>query len=757
MKSALLTATALVLVSGFGASAYAQTAPAEEKPLGEAAEAGEGEIVVTAQRRAQRLDTIAAPVTQLSAESLELAAVRDTQDLIRLAPSLVITTAASEQTNAVIRLRGVGTSGGNLGLEGSVGVFVDGFYRARSGIALSELYDVQSIEVLRGPQGTLFGKNTTAGAILVNNRAPNFKLAGYAEAVVQNREGIRLNGALNAPVVDDLLAVRLSGVFNRRDGFLDDVGLNRDMNNRDRFSLRGQLLFTPATNARFRVIADYAEKNENCCAAPYVALGSRAPIIAALGGFVPTDLESYQTGSSVLTRAASKEWGLTFDGQVDLGFAEWRTLLSWRDFRSDRSGDADFNTLDLVRIPFEHTRDRFFTAEMTLSGKVGPLDWLVGAFAFDQQTRQQSASVYGADLERFLLAVFPAQANTIRGNYPAGTGAIDRRLSQSSNGFSFFTHNIIEVLPHLKLTLGLRWLREDKNGSGRFLSDGPNCTRAGVPQNLRLLCASPEYNAIFTDEAVVGTAGIAYELSPRSVVHVTWSRGYKAGGINLDPSAGLGPAAGLTFEPETVDNIEIGARYRTADGKASLAMSLFQADFVNFQQNAFDGQQSIISNAAEVRSRGIELEAALNPARGITFDTSLVWNLAKYGQATVPANLVGRRIVNAPEWIWQAQASIEQPLADRLFGFASANVRLQSDLNTAVNLAPAAEQDGYVVFGGRIGLRDSQRRWEISAFAQNLGNAYFRQIVFASVLQPGSFNAFLGEPRSFGIETRFRF
>lgn len=720
-------------------------------------EPGPEDIIVTAQRREEALATMPAPVTVLGADALDLAAVRDTQDLVRLAPSLVITTAASEQTNAVIRLRGVGTSGGNLGLEGSVGVFVDGIYRARSGIALAELFDIQRVEVLRGPQGTLFGKNTTAGALLVSTRPPSFKTEGFVEVVGQNRNGFRINGAVNAPLADDLLAVRLSGVVNQRDGFIDDVGLGRDMNDRDRFSLRGQLLFTPASNARFRLIADYAEKNENCCAAPYVVLGSRAPIIAALGGFVPTDLQGYQAASSVATRAASTEWGLSFDGQVDLGFAEWRTLLSWRDFRSDRSGDSDFNSLDIVQVPFENTHDQFFTAEMTLSGQVGPLNWLVGGFAFDQQTRQQSASVYGDDLEAYLLRVFPAQAGIIRGNYPAGTGAIDRRLAQSARGFSVFTHNIVEVLPNLKLTLGLRWLTEDKTGSGRFVSNGPICARPGVPAGLRLLCQAPDYDAKFSDDALVGTAGLAYQIGDRSVVHVTWSRGYKAGGINLDPSAGFGPATNLDFEPEKVDNIEVGARFQTVDSRASFAISLFQADISNFQQNAFDGQQSIISNAAEVRSRGFEFEANLRPARGLSFGTSLSWNDATYGPETVPTNLVGQQIVNAPEWIWQTQAQVEQPISDRLFGFVSGNLRLQSDVRTAVNLARESEQDGYVLLGGRIGVRDARRRWEVSAFAQNIGNTYFRQIVFASVLQPGSFNAFLGEPRTYGVEMRWRF
>ena len=753
MTHRLFRGAGLLLLATASTAAVAQAEPTVS--AGDATDSAD--IVVTAQRRTQDLATTPAPVSVLEAESLDLAAVRDTQELVRLAPSLVITTAASEQTNAVLRLRGVGTSGGNLGLEGSVGVFVDGIFRSRSGVALSELFDIQRIEVLRGPQGTLFGKNTTAGALLVQTRQPQFETGGFVEIVGQNRNGVRVNGAVNTPLVDDRLAVRVSAVVNKRDGFIEDVGLGRDMNNRDRFGLRGQLLFTPTENGRFRLIADYAEKNEDCCAAPYVALGVRAPIIAALGGFVPTDLTSYQAASSVRSRATSRDWGLTFDGQVDLGFGEWRTLLSWRDFRADRSGDSDFNNLDIVRLASEDTRDRFFTAEMTLSGVAGPLDWLVGTFAFDQQTRQQSASVYGADLEAFLLRVVPAQAGNIRGNFPAGTGAIDRRLSQSSRGISFFTHNILEVTPGLKLIGGLRWLHEDKRGSGRFVSNGPICVRPGVPAGLRLLCQTPNYDASFSDSALVGTAGLAYEFSSRAVVHATWSRGYKAGGLNLDPAAGLGPAAGLDFEPEEVDNIEIGGRVRTVDGRASFALTLFQADIRNFQQNAFDGQQSIISNAAEVRSRGVEFEASLTPARGLRFDTSLAWNEATYGSATLPARQVGQQIVNAPEWTWQAQGLIEQPVTARMLGFVSANVRLQSDIRTAVNLAPESAQDGYVLLGGRIGLRDAARRWELSAFAQNLGNQYYRQIVFASVLQPGSFNAFLGEPQSYGFELRWRF
>ena len=751
-KRALVVGTAL---AGLASPVWAQTA---QEDAGASEQPQAADIIVTANRRDQSDLSVAAAVTALSSELLEQAIIRDTQDLTQLAPGLVITTATSEATAATIRLRGIGTSGTNLGLEGSVGVFVDNIYRARSGIALGDLFDVAQVEVLRGPQGTLFGKNTTAGALLVQTRAPTYDWNGEVQAAYANRDSLRLMGALGGVIVEDKVAFRVSGVVTRRDGFLEDRGTGREVNDRDRFALRGQLRLDPSDRVSIRLIADYSRKQEQCCAAIVTQNGARAPAIAALGGFVPTAFDEYVVASNRRYQADTREWGLS--SQIDVRFdkAQWTTLLSWRDFTSARNTDSDFTSADLLNTPFEDTSDRFFTAETTLKGTAGPVDWLVGGFLFDQQTDQSSAILFGRDLNRFLQLSFPAAAARLAGLYPEGGGDTRRDFAQSASGWSVFTHNIVTLLPDVKATIGLRYLTEDKEGSGRFAFNSPACGRVGVPVGAQLLCPTPDFDSRFEDEQVIGTAGLSWEPTSGALLYANFSRGYKAGGLNLDRTGGLAGAAGATFLPEEIDSYEVGAKARLLGGKARVALTLFTSDITNFQQNAFTGTAFTISNAAEVRSRGVEFETTLRPVPWLSFANSVIYNEATYGEATANAALRGRQIVNAPKWTWQSQFMIERPVGKG--GWTTqwaANMRMISDVNTSVALQPEAEEDGYFLLGGRIGLRSPDDSFDVSLFAQNLTNTFYRTIIFAGVLQPGTFNAYVGEPRHYGVEARVRF
>jgi len=732
-------------------AATAQTAPAAQADAGTA-------IVITANRRTQTVDTVPMAVTALSADAMDAAAVRDTQDLTRLAPGLVITVGGAEATSSTIRLRGVGTSGSNLGLEGSVGVFVDGVYLSRQGIALSELHDISQVEVLRGPQGTLFGKNVSAGALLIQTRQPGFAREAQASFSVGERNALRVAATYGGSLVDDKVAFRISGVVNKRDGYLNDVGTGEKYNDRDRVSLRGQLRVEASPNISLRLIADYAEKNEHCCAATTIVNGSRTPIITSLGGFVPTNPTGLDVGANGGYTANTKESGISAQGVVNLGSATWKTILSYRDYKSLRAGDAaDYINLDLLKLPGENTRERFTTAETTLRGETGRLDWLVGAYYFQQKTDQASSLVYGADLARFFQRVFPAQATLLAPLYPVGGGDTARNFFQSSSGTSLFTHNILTVAQGWKVTLGARALSESKDGGGRFTFNSPSC-RTGVPAGAQSLCPVPNFDSTFKDGATVSTAALSYEPGRNAIIYASTSRGYKAGGINLDRSAGVGGAAGATFQPEIVDSQEVGAKASFLRGTARLSVTYFTANIQNFQQNAFNGTSFVISNAAEVNSKGVEVEAGWRPLQWLSLSSSLLSNTAVYGPATADANLRGRQIVNAPRRVWQNQVEVERPWAQvGVRVFFNLNSRQQSDVNTSTSLVAEAEQKGYTLVGARLGLRAPRGAWEVSAFGQNLTNVYYRTIVFTGTAQPGTYQAYIGEPRTVGVEAKMRF
>ena len=264
MRFRLLTACAVpALVMALAAPAMAQDTQTPDEGY------GNEEIVVTANGRAQQLSDVPISVTAVSSETMELTGATDIRQLNQVAPSLLVSSTGSE-ANGSARIRGVGTVGDNPGLESSVAVFVDGVYRSRSGIGLNDMGEIERIEVLRGPQGTLFGRNASAGLINIVSKAPSFDgFHAGGEATYGNYDYLRLGGFVNVPL-GDTAAARVDGVYSRRDGFYNDVTNGGTVNNRNRYFVRGQILFEPSSNLSVRLIGDYSNRDENCCAAVYI-------------------------------------------------------------------------------------------------------------------------------------------------------------------------------------------------------------------------------------------------------------------------------------------------------------------------------------------------------------------------------------------------------------------------------------------------------------------------------------------------------
>src|SRR6478672_10508722 len=257
-----------------------------------------GDIVITATRRNQALSDVPMAVSAVTAENLRNTGATDIRQLNQVAPSLLVSSTSSEGGAAVARIRGVGTVGDNPGLEGSVGLFVDGVYRSRAGVGLTELGPLDRIEVLRGPQGTLFGRNTSAGLISIITAKPRFTSEAHGQVDVGNFALRRFEAGINMPF-SDTVAGRIDGVYVKRDGFLHDVVSGRDINDRKRWLLRGQVLFQPSDNLSFRLIADYSHRDEECCGATYLPAqdftsagpqpSTTAGIERALGGIINDD------------------------------------------------------------------------------------------------------------------------------------------------------------------------------------------------------------------------------------------------------------------------------------------------------------------------------------------------------------------------------------------------------------------------------------------------------------------------------------
>lgn len=751
MRIAALLSLVLAVQIGWLDEANAQMERDDDAAAGD--ESTLETVTVSATRRDRDIDSVPVAVTAMDGDELIGAGIQDTQSLQTLTPSLVVTVSGSEAAGSVVRIRGIGTTGGNLGLEPAVGVFVDGVYRARSGIALTDLVDIDQVEVLRGPQGTLFGKNTSAGAINITTRQPDFLPGIDLWASAGNRSAYRVGTAITGGVIDDLLALRFSAQVNEKDGFIENDFDGKDYNGRSRWVARGQALLTPHEDVSLRVIADYARKDERCCTAPYTLNGPASAAIAALGGTVYDPVSENHVAFDRELRGEYEDRGLSAELDWTLGGVTLNAILSYRDWNSDTRADADYSDLDLAYFPTDEYSNIFRSAEVSLKGENGRLDWLFGAFYSEDSSGVDGQLLVGADAgSYFSLLAGGLIPPTL---YPDGTGQYLRHFRQDGDNWSLFTHNVFDLGAGWESTLGLRYIDESKRGNGVVMSDSPSCTTPGIPAALRILCGSPHYDAQYEDDRVVGTLGISKTFANDALVYLTYSQGFKAGGINLDPTASQ--SASLSFDPETVDTYELGLKYAGLGRDFLTRVAVFHSKFEDYQLNAFNGIGFSISNEASATVRGVEVEADYMLTDDLRLRGGVTFNDAKFGDDTVTAALRGQQVTNAPRWSGLAGAFYERPLsAWPARFFANLVARSQSEVNTGANLAPQKRQGGYTVFNTRAGLR-FDNNLEVALWANNLTDKHYYTIIFDSVAQTGSFNGYIGEPRTFGVEVRKSF
>ncbi len=919
MKFALRATTSLACVTI--ASMAAMPAIAQDQPTAEEQEYDDSTIiVVTAQGRSQQLADVPVAISAVSGDMLQKSGANDIRELNQVAPSLLVSSTGNE-ANGSARIRGIGTVGDNPGLESSVAVFVDGVYRSRSGNALSELGPIDRIEILRGPQGTLGGRNSSAGLISIYTAKPEFEFGGYGAFTYGNYDAIKVEGGVNLPI-GQTVAARVDGVYFKRDGFYQDVVNNVDVNDRDRYLVRGQLLFEPSDALTARLVVDYSKKDESCCAATFVqpgfaplarlspglnsfvkplpgapALTSTAnpiiPVLLALGQN-PAALTNSTFNRDIYVTPGrtyageTEDYGASFEVNYDLGGAELTSITGYREYSNFQASDTDYTQVDILyRAPNENAGARSFktfTQELRLQGSAfdDRLDWLVGGFYANEKLAVRDnlrfGSQYGAFAPcRVVNAINPAlasptstgclsaggraalsAANGGAGAFGAATPAIFAGLdrlatlndlgsttdfyNQKSESFAAFTHNIIHITDRLDLTLGLRYTHETKDFDSLLGNDNTVCPaqRAALTPLLAtgaaplaaglisLACqgnSTSELNgATFSDSRTenefTGTAILSFKPIDDLLLYASYSRGYKAGGFNLDRSAltgtfysptdtlgannisvvvgplALANTANLQFDQETVDSFEVGAKYSISD--FTFGISAFRQQFSNFQLNTFNGSVFLVQNingcstdlggtdsdafgltgacAADdvtygVVAQGVEVEATMKPSRHLNFTAGLTYTDTSYednligndsGAPLDPALrlLPGDNLSNAPELTATASASWTPPIGNSgLSGLAYMNVRTVGDYNTGSDLLFGKEQDGFTLVNARIGIRGPDEKWAIEGWASNLFNVDYTQVAFNTpfVASQQTYSAFLAEPRTYGVTVRGKF
>ncbi|WCL53856.1 TonB-dependent receptor [Gimibacter soli] len=422
----------------FGASMLALVASMPAFAQDAAGQAGDDfaidEIVVTAQKREQTLQDVPISVAVTSQATIEKAQVRDMIDLQTVVPSLSVSQLnATGQTN--FSIRGFGNGNGNDGIEASVGVFIDGVYRSRTSSALDDLPEIERVEVLRGPQSTLFGKNVSAGAISIVTAKPQFEFGGKAEVSVGNLDQRLVKASITGPL-SDTVAVRVSGNYNKRDGYFDNLTTGTDVNNRDRWSVRGDLLWNPNEDFTLRVIGDYNEMNERCCGVVTILNGPATQFIGAPSPFglgKPIGDPDAIFDRDVIFNAdpANKLSGKGISAQADWQFdgMALTSITAWRNQKNASNQDIDFTGASISENATQNDI-KTFTQELRLTSTGdGPLTWQLGAFYQDEKINTGRDISYGTDIRAF--------ADGLSGQVPATLlGALPPPLAAALNGRS---------------------------------------------------------------------------------------------------------------------------------------------------------------------------------------------------------------------------------------------------------------------------------------------------------------------------------
>ena len=505
------------------------TAPAIQSPE---PDNNNPDIIVTASKRSQTLQDTPISVSVTTAQSIEQSQVRDLIDLQTLVPSLKVGQQRSS-ANTSFYIRGFGNGANNAGIEPSVGVFIDNVYRSRSAAQIGDLPNIERVEVLRGPQSTLFGKNASAGIVSIITAAPSHTFGGSIEASYGNYNAIVVKGTVTGPL-SDTIAVSLAGNFNRRDGYARYLNLNTDTNDRNRYGGRAQLLFQPSADFKLRVIADYDKIDENCCIATNVFDGPTGAIIRALGGNVNSNRPfAYEGYANFQSTNKIDNYGVS--AQIDYNVADALALTSitaYRGVRSNDNQDGDFSSADLLGRLSTYDKIDTFTQELRLTSSFdGPLNFLLGGFFFDEKINQANQTLFGTQFRAYGNALVQQSSGgalnvtTLENTFGALEGAptkyvnaffrtgdgLNESYRLSDQSFSIFGTVDFKITDRLTLTAGGNYTDDRK----RFVS---NTFSTDVFSAINL--DDPRY-APFRQQLLLGGGLQQAGINPNNVAQVT--------------------------------------------------------------------------------------------------------------------------------------------------------------------------------------------------------------------------------------------
>ena len=719
MKGFPLFLAGTALATFFASPAFAQaTLPADAATTGDEAQPddqpGAGEIIVTAQRRNERQVNVPIAITAVSGESLAAAGVTSTAELGQVVPGLRLDLSGAFFQPTV---RGVGSATAGVGLSSNVATYIDGVYRPSQFTTNFELGDLETIQVLKGPQGTLFGRNATGGAILVKTADPTFVPHGSAKVSYGRYNEVHAAASASTGL-SDTIAVGISGVYARSNGFVKDVNTGKDVGQFERYGVRGKILFQPSDAVSFLLTGEhYRAHDDNVIA--YNAFEGRTFARAVPGIVVPT--KRGRVASDIDTRYEVERNAVTLRGTFEM---EGGTATSISAYSTDNVPHQliDFDATALpglaVDIPF---KEKTFTQELTFVSKnAGPVDYTFGLYYFYDKGEQP----------KYLVSIGGAAPFNLF------------NVGVTTNAYAAFMDLTYKIAPRLTLTVGARYSLENQTGFFRFFPPSPIVSRH-------------EQFKGFTPRAI-----LRYEVADDANVYLSYNRGFKAGGFapttfNLTP-----------FKNESISAYEVG--FKIARPTFDLQTSAFYYDYKDLQIANYSSGVGVIQNAAKSTIYGADIQASVRPTGRLTLQAGVAYTHSEYtsfkdasfypgtGTAADPvvvaqADASGRPLIRTPKLTGSVSAIYDQPIGGN-------NLKLSANYyrTSKFNFDPVGQfqQKSYGLLSARIAFSPADERFSIGVFGNNLTDeTYLTQVLPFS----GAILQTYGTPRTYGVEASFKF
>lgn len=796
------------------AIAFAQVDDADDAvvsadaPAAEQADPGiapENLIIVTARRREESSQDVPLAIATLDGRTINDTGSFSVQKLQQLAPTLQVY--SSNPRNTAVNIRGIGVPFGltNDGFEQGVGIYVDDVYYSRPASAVFDFLDVAQVEVLRGPQGTLYGKNTTAGAINIRTNQPTFRFEGDVEVSAGDYGFKQAKASVSGPI-SDTVAARLALSTTSRRGTLYNVTSGNWINGRDNIGLRGQLLWQPSDDLDVTLTGDYSTQDPECCGTVFVGYGptQRAtsrqyPALAAALGYAPASLDPFDrmTDLDASLNAGNTVGGASLRAVWDLGPGALTSVTAWRFWDWKPENDRDFTGLDVVRLSQNPSQQDQYTQELRYAYSGGAFDFVVGAFGFHQRVDTQGTEAQGADASRWNINPSSALSNN-----PAVLEGLTARNTQwlKATSAALYGQFAWKVTDSLTIQPGARLNYDKKDGYyNREVFDAqgnpiPATGGTAIQQAQRAIYAPQLFEPTFKDWNFSYDLTASYKLAPDLMTYATYAKTFKTGGINQNgvpaDAAGNPILAAGSMKPESVQHLELGAKSQFWNRRITFNLAAFRTTIDDYQAAVNNGQFGVLrgylANADRVRSQGIEADFSIRSSQRFNAYASGAYTDAKFvkfvdapcppelagagagtpiaapgtpGNSTANCDISGQRLPGISKWSFSYGA--EGNLPATLFG-EEGEVYLGFDGNYRSRFSSSPSPsiyswiDGYALSNFRLGFR-ADNGLNIYGWVRNAFDVdYFEQLNFGPG-NTGLIAGIPGDPRTWGGTVRIDF